>query len=93
MKKYRKADDDKGAALAGTLNGMMRENAHSNIDATETYLDYVKTWTVENDRGKLIHVTNDAYRFFVRLKRQHMNCCRTEQTSKEQSVKLWETQL
>ena len=43
---------------------MMGENTHSNIDATETYLDYVKTWTVENDRRKLIHVTNDAYRFF-----------------------------
>ena len=29
LKKYHKADDDKGAALAGTLNGMMGENAHS----------------------------------------------------------------
>ena len=67
MKKYRKADDDKGAALEGTHNGMMGENAHSNIDATETYLDYGKTWTVKNDRGKLIHVTNDAYRFFRAL--------------------------
>ena len=67
LKKYRYADDDKGAALAGTLNGMMGENAHRNVDATETYLDYVKTWTVENDRGKLIHVTNDAYRFFHAL--------------------------
>ena len=36
-------------------------------EATETYLDYVKTWTVENDRGKLSHVTNDAYRFFCTL--------------------------
>ena len=67
LKKYRYADDDKGAALAGTLNRMMGENAHRNVDATETYLDYVKTWTVENDRGKLIHVTNDAYRFFHAL--------------------------
>ena len=67
LKKYYKADDDKGAALASTLNKIMGENAHSNIDATETYLDYVKTWTVENDRGKLIHITNDAYRFFRAL--------------------------
>lgn len=67
LKKYHKVHDDKGTALASMLNGMMGENAHSNIDATETYLDYVKTWTVENDRRKLIHVTNDAYRFFRAL--------------------------
>ena len=67
LKKYHKADDNKGAALASTLNGMIGENAYSNIDATETYLDYVKTWTVENDRGKLIHVTHDIYQFFHAL--------------------------
>ena len=49
---------------------MIKQNAHGNmLDATETYLDYVKTWTVEVDRVKLIHVTNDAYRLFVHLKR------------------------
>jgi len=37
------------------------------LDATDTYLDYVKTWIVEIDRGKLILVTNDAYRFFLAL--------------------------
>jgi len=68
LKKYRKADSDKGTALASTLIGMIEQNAHSDmLDATETYLDYVKTWTVEVDRGKLIHVTNDAYRFFCAL--------------------------
>jgi len=68
LKKYHQTDDGKGAALASTLNGMMEQDAHSDmLDATDTYLEYVKTWTVEIDRGKLIHVTNDAYRFFLAL--------------------------
>ena len=67
LKKYCWADDERGAALAGMLNGMIGEAAHSSVDATDNYLDYVKTWTVEIDRGKLIHVTNDTYTFFRAL--------------------------
>ena len=29
-----------------------------------TCLDYVKTWTVKTDRGGLVHVSNDCFRFF-----------------------------
>lgn len=67
LKKHWTADDDRGAALAGTLNTMMGEDAISSTNATATYLDYVKTWTAEADRGKLIHVTDDTYRFFCAL--------------------------
>ena len=63
LQKYRRANDDKGAAQASTLVKMIGENADS-IEATDTYLDYVKTWTVEVDRGGLIHISNDAFRFF-----------------------------
>jgi len=66
-KKYHLSDDDRGAAIAGVLNGMIGEDAHSSINATDIYLDYVKTRTVQNDRGKLIHITDDAYRFFRSL--------------------------
>ena len=60
LQKYCRANDDKGAAQASTLVKMIGENAHS-IEATDTYLDYVKMWTVEVDRGGLIHVSNDAF--------------------------------
>ena len=60
LQKYRRANDDKGAAQVSTLVRMIGENAHS-IEATDTYLDYVKMWTVEVDRGGLIHVSNDAF--------------------------------
>ena len=42
---------------------MIGEDAES-IEATTTYLDYVKTWTVKTDRGGLVHVSNDCFRFF-----------------------------
>lgn len=63
LQNYRLANDDKGAALTSTLVRMIGENTHS-IEATATYLDYVKTWTVQVDRGGLIHVSSDAFRFF-----------------------------
>ena len=66
LQKYRRANDDKGAAQASTLVKMIGENAHS-IEATDTYLDYVKMWTVEVDRGGLIHVSNDAFRIFCAI--------------------------
>jgi len=47
LKKDRFSDDDRGAGIAGMLNGMIGENAHSSINATDTYLDYVKTWTAQ----------------------------------------------
>ena len=75
FKKYHLSDDDRGAAIAEVLNGMIGEDAHSSINATDTYLDYVKTWTVQNDRGKLIHIIDDAYiDFSVLLKKLHTKC-------------------
>ena len=65
LQKYRRANDDKGAAQTSTLVRMIGENAHS-IEATDT-LDYVKMWTVEVDRGGLIHVSNDAFRIFCAI--------------------------
>ena len=57
LKKYKVAGDDRGAAITSALLNMIGE------DAT-TYLDYVKTWTVKTDRGGLVHVSNDCFRFF-----------------------------
>ena len=63
LKKFKMTDDDKGAAITSTLLTMIGEDAES-IEATSTYLDYVKTWTTKTDRGGLIHVSNDCFRFF-----------------------------
>jgi len=57
----------RGVAIVGMLNGMIGEDVYSSINATDTYLEYVSTWTVQNDREKLIHITGDAYRFFHSL--------------------------
>ena len=57
------AGDDRGAAITLALLNMIGEDAES-IEATTTYLDYVKTWTVKTDRGGLVHVSNDCFRFF-----------------------------
>ena len=34
---------------------------------TAAYIDYVKTWTSNNDRGGLRHVSNDTYRCFLAI--------------------------
>ena len=36
-------------------------------NSTDSFLDYVKVWTSNTDRGRLSHVFNDTYRFFVAL--------------------------
>ena len=63
MKKYREKHDDMGDALVTTLHGMIGESA-SSIECSASYLDYVKVWIKQNDRGGLIHVSNDTLRFF-----------------------------
>ena len=68
MKKYHEADNDMGAALVSTLHGMIGENA-SSIECTASYSDYVKMWTKKNDRGGLIHVSNDTFRFFCGIEK------------------------
>ena len=63
LKKFKMADDDRGAAITSSLLNMIGEDTES-VEATATYLDYVKTWTVKTDRGGLIHVSDDCFCFF-----------------------------
>ena len=63
LKKFKTADDDRGAAITSALLSMIGEDAES-VEATATYLNYIKTWTLKSDRGGLIHVSNDCFRFF-----------------------------
>ena len=56
------AGDYRGAPITSALLNMIGEDAES-IKATTTYLDYVETWTVKTDRGGLVHVSNDCFRF------------------------------
>jgi len=62
LKKFKMTDDDKGAAITSTLLTMIGDG--ESIEATSTYLDYVKTWTTKTDRGGLIHVSSDCFHFF-----------------------------
>ena len=68
MKKYRGSDNDMGAALVSALHKMIGEDT-SSIECTASYLDYVKTWTTQNDRGGLIHISNDTFRFFCAVEK------------------------
>ena len=70
MKKYHGSDNDMGAALVSALHKMIGEDT-SSIECIASYLDYVKTWTTQSDRGGLIHISNDIFRFFVQLKKSH----------------------
>ena len=44
---------------------MIGEGAVEDVpDSADSFLDYVKVWTSNIDRGWLSHASNDAYRFF-----------------------------
>ena len=46
----------------GALLNMIGQDIVGDIPQdTATHIDYVKTWTSNNDRGGLRHVSNDTY--------------------------------
>lgn len=65
LKKYRAAGDDeqRSSVFVEALLNMVGEDS-SDMECNETYLDYVKVWSINADRGGLIHASNDAYLCF-----------------------------
>ena len=52
--------NDKAVAFVGILLNMVGEDTSDCIHDTNTYFDYIKTWTKSVDRGSLGHVTDDT---------------------------------
>ena len=54
--------NDKAMAFVGTLLILIGEDVGEKLSDTSTYLEYIKIWTNNTDRGGLRHVTDDTYR-------------------------------
>lgn len=65
LKKYMQYANDKAMAFVGTLLILIGEDVGENVSDTSTYLEYIKIWTNNTDRGGLRHVTDDTYRCFL----------------------------
>jgi len=63
IRKYKQNDDQKSREFVNTLHDMLGEDERS-TEAHTSYMDYVKVWTQNNDRGGLIHVSMDTFRCF-----------------------------
>ena len=66
MSKYHRGNDEK-EALASALTSMIGDT--SSLEATSSYLDYVKAWTKQVDHGGLIHMSDDTYRLFCSIEK------------------------
>lgn len=52
----------------GALLNMIEQDVVGDMPQdTSSYIDYVKTWTCNNDRDGLQHVSNDTYRCFLAI--------------------------
>ena len=69
IKKFRRSGGENAYMHTAILLHMIGEDTVGDMpDSTDSFLDYVKVWTSNTDRGGLSHVSNDdAYRFFVAL--------------------------
>ena len=70
LKKHRRGSSNQSPVVVSALLNMIGHDTIGDVPQnTDTYLDYVKTWTIANDRGALRHVTvsEDTYRFFVAM--------------------------
>ena len=68
IKKFRRNGGENAYMDTAILLHMIGEGTVGDVpDSTDSFLDYVKVWTNNIDRGGLSHASNDAYRFFVAL--------------------------
>ena len=44
---------------------MVGEDTSGALVQSDTYLEYVKVWTSNTERGGLRHASDDTYRFFL----------------------------
>ena len=59
MSKYRGSNDEKETALVSALTSMIGDT--SSLEAISSYLDYVKAWTKQVDRGGLMMMHTDYF--------------------------------
>ena len=68
IKKHRQRSDEQALEIMGALLNMIGQDIVGDMHQdTTSYIDYVKTWTRNNDRGGLWHVSNDTYRCFLAI--------------------------
>ena len=68
IKKHRQRSDEQALEIMGALLNMIGQDIVGDMHQdTTSYIDYVKTWTRNNDRGGLRHVSNDTYRCFLAI--------------------------
>ena len=68
IKKHRQRSDEQALEIMGALLNMIGQDIIGDMHQdTTSYIDYVKTWTRNNDRGGLRHVSNDTYRCFLAI--------------------------
>ena len=100
LKKHRRGSSSRSPVIISALLNMVGHDMVGDVPQfTDTYLDYVKTWTNVNDRGGLQHISDDTYRFFVAMEmitykllevgesKEKVMC---EVTRNENVVFLWE---
>lgn len=63
LNKYKKLDSDKAANFVQGLLDMLGEDS-DNIEACNSFGEYVKMWTIQTDRGGLLHASIDTFRLF-----------------------------
>ena len=67
IKKFRQSSDNDAYVYVGVLLHMVGEDISGALLENDTYLEYVKVWTSNTDRGGLRHASDDTYRFFLAL--------------------------
>ena len=68
IKKHRQRSDEQALEIMGALLNMIGQDIVGDMHQdTTSCIDYVKTWTRNNDRGGLRHVSNDTYRCFLAI--------------------------
>lgn len=67
IKKFQRSSDSDAHVYVGVLLHMVGEDISGALLENDTYLEYVKVWTSNTDRGGLRHASDDTYRFFLAL--------------------------
>ena len=67
IKKFRQSSNDDACIYIGALLHMVGEDISEALLQSDTYLEYVKVWTSNTERGGLRHASDDTYRFFLAM--------------------------
>ena len=66
IKKFRRSGGENAYMHTAILLHMIGDDTVGDMpDSTDSFLDYVKVWTSNTDRGRLSHVSNDTYSFLL----------------------------